>query len=58
MYQGEQVRKWCCSMYRRIGPRKTCSVLLGHKAGLESGGKEEGEWAGTLTPYEEVESLA
>lgn len=52
------MRKWCYSMYRRIGHRKTCSVLLEHKVELESGGKEEGEWAGTLTPYKEVESLA
>lgn len=58
MYQGEEVRKWCYSVYRRSGHRKTSSVLLEHKVELGSGGKEEGEWAGTFTPYKAVESLA
>lgn len=45
-------------VYRRIGHRKTSSVLLEHKVELGSGGKKEGEWAGTFTPYKAVESLA
>lgn len=52
------MRKWCYSMYGRIGHKKTSSVLLEHKVELGSGGKEEGEWAGTFTPYKAVESLA
>lgn len=31
-------------MYRRVGHRKTYSVLLKHEVELGSGGNEEGKW--------------